>query len=174
MASSGAGSGPSSYTTELIKRQLIELTRSPPEGVSVGPKDDNLFVWEVLIVGPPGTLLEGGFFKAELKFPEDFPSSPPEMVFLTPMWHPNIYTDGKVCISILHPPGVDKYNTLESADERWRPILGVEQILVSVIAMLNEPNISSPANVDAAVQFRDDPKAFRRKVRDLVARSLDS
>jgi hypothetical protein len=40
----------------------------------------------------------------------------------------------------------------ETADERWRPILGVEQILVSVIAMLNEPNISSPANVDAAVQ----------------------
>jgi ubiquitin-conjugating enzyme E2 G1 len=43
----------------------------------------------------------------------------------------------------------------ESADERWRPILGVEQILVSVIAMLNEPNISSPANVDAAVQVSD-------------------
>ncbi|RYG51176.1 hypothetical protein EON66_11050 [archaeon] len=61
----------------------------------------------------------------------------------------------------------------ESADERWRPILGVEQVLVSVIAMLNDPNISSPANVDAAVQFRDDPKAFRRRVRDLVARSLE-
>jgi len=44
----------------------------------------------------------------------------------------------------------------ESADERWRPILGVEQILVSVIAMLNEPNISSPANVDAAVMVCGD------------------
>jgi hypothetical protein len=32
---------------------------------------------------------EGGFFKAELKFPEDFPNSPPEMKFVTPMWHPN-------------------------------------------------------------------------------------
>jgi len=32
---------------------------------------------------------EGGFFKAELKFPEDFPNSPPDMRFLTPMWHPN-------------------------------------------------------------------------------------
>jgi len=74
------------------------------------------------------------------------------MKFVTPMWHPNIYPDGKVCISILHPPGVDKYNAMETADERWRPILGVEAILISVIAMLNEPNIASPANVDAAVQ----------------------
>ena len=61
-----------------------------------------------------------------------------------------VYPDGKVCISILHEPGVDAFNAAETADERWRPILGVEQVLVSVIAMLNEPNIESPANVDAA------------------------
>ncbi len=39
----------------------------------------------------------------------------------------------------------------ESADERWRPILGVEAILISVISMLGEPNDSSPANIDAGV-----------------------
>jgi len=39
----------------------------------------------------------------------------------------------------------------ESADERWRPILGVEAILLSVISMMNDPNISSPANIDASV-----------------------
>jgi hypothetical protein len=35
---------------------------------------------------------EGGFFKAELKFPDDFPSNPPEMKFVTKMWHPNSMT----------------------------------------------------------------------------------
>ena len=39
----------------------------------------------------------------------------------------------------------------ETAEERWRPILGVEQVLVSVISMLADPNTDSPANVDAAV-----------------------
>jgi len=34
---------------------------------------------------------------------------------------------------------------------RWRPVLGIEEILLSVISMINEPNINSPANVDAAV-----------------------
>lgn len=38
---------------------------------------------------PTSTRSEGGFFKAELKFPDDFPNTPPKMTFLTPMWHPN-------------------------------------------------------------------------------------
>ena len=62
-----------------------------------------------------------------------------------------VEADGKVCISILHPPGVDQHNEFESADERWRPIIGIEQVLVSVMAMLGDPNINSPANIDAAV-----------------------
>ena len=37
--------------------RAAEMTKSPPEGISVGPKDDNLFVWEVLLVGPPGTMM---------------------------------------------------------------------------------------------------------------------
>lgn len=95
------------------------------------------------------------------------------MHFLTKMWHPNIYEDGKVCISILHPPGTDEFNLQETAEERWRPILGVEQILVSVMSMLNDPNIESPANLDAAKMFRDDLQAYKKKVRNLTQRSIE-
>ena len=55
----------------------------------MGLKDDNLFHWTVMIVGPAGTSCEGGFFRAELKFPESFPNHPPDMYFLSEMWHPN-------------------------------------------------------------------------------------
>ena len=99
-----------------------------------------------------------------------------------------VYPDGKVCISILHPPGEDKFNEMvrtvaalghsgsvspcqrlsppvraclplvvghaqESADERWRPILGVEAILISVMSLFADPNDDSPANIDAAVRM---------------------
>ena len=57
---------------------------------------------------------------------------------------------GDVCISILHEPGEDRYG-YESAAERWLPIHTVETIVMSVIAMLSDPNCDSPANVDAAV-----------------------
>ena len=71
---------------------------------------------------------------------------------LPPCLPSSVYEDGRVCISILHPPGEDRFNSQESADERWRPILGVEAIIVSVISMLSDPNDESPANIDAAVR----------------------
>jgi ubiquitin-conjugating enzyme E2 G1 len=56
----------------------------------VGLVDDaNIFMWELMIVGPPDTLYEEGLFKATLEFPRDFPNSPPTMTFTSDMWHPN-------------------------------------------------------------------------------------
>lgn len=106
------------------------------------------------------------------------------MRFKTEMWHPNskpaapkllclVFSDGKVCISILHAPGTDQFNSQEKAEERWNPARSVEQIILSVMLMLNEPNIDSPANIDAAKQYRDDPEGYRKKVRKLAQKSLD-
>ena len=47
--------------------------QAAPEGVSVGlGEDENIYAWEVMIVGPPDTLYEGGFFQAKLDFPQVF------------------------------------------------------------------------------------------------------
>ncbi|KIH57697.1 ubiquitin--protein ligase, partial [Ancylostoma duodenale] len=92
---------------------------------------------------------EGGFFKAILDFPKDYPQKPPKMKFVSEIWHPNIDKDGHVCISILHDPGDDKWG-YERPEERWLPVHTVETILLSVISMLADPNFESPANVDAA------------------------
>uniref|UniRef100_A0A8C0EEB5 UBC core domain-containing protein n=1 Tax=Bubo bubo TaxID=30461 RepID=A0A8C0EEB5_BUBBB len=91
--------------------------------------------------------------QAHIKFPIDYPYSPPTFRFLTKMWHPNIYENGDVCISILHPP-VDDPQSGELPSERWNPTQNVRTILLSVISLLNEPNTFSPANVDASVMFR--------------------
>lgn len=50
------------------------------------PSRSNLFEWAVTVLGPPDTLYEGGFFNAVLKFPKDYPQSPPEMRFTSEMW----------------------------------------------------------------------------------------
>nr|GMD57578.1 ubiquitin-conjugating enzyme E2 7-like [Ipomoea batatas] len=86
-----------------------------------------------------------------MSFPQNYPNSPPAMRFTSEIWHPNVYTDGKVCISILHPPGDDP-NGYELASERWSPVHTVESIVLSIISMLSGPNDESPANVEAAVK----------------------
>ncbi|CAJ0922075.1 12689_t:CDS:2 [Entrophospora sp. SA101] len=57
-----------------------------------------------------------------------------------------IYTDGKLCISILHPP-VEDPTSGETAAERWNPTQSVESILISIVSLMGDPNCSSPANV---------------------------
>lgn len=66
------------------------------------------------------------------------------------------------------------FHVQETAEERWRPILGVEGIIVSVISMLSDPNDESPANIDAAVMWRNDRDAFKKKSRLLVRKSQDA
>lgn len=73
------------------------------------------------------------------------------------------------------PPNNNEINyPQETAEERWRPILGVEGIIVSVISMLSDPNDESPANIDAAVMWRNDREAFKKKSRLLVRKSQDA
>ncbi|KAJ3868495.1 ubiquitin-conjugating enzyme [Lentinula novae-zelandiae] len=163
-------STPSNSNTLLLRRQLTELTKHPVEGFSAGLVDENnLYEWEILVIGPHDTLYEGGFFKARLTFPPEFPLLPPKMKFITPMWHPNIYPDG------VHAPGDDQYG-YEDAGERWMPVHTVESILVSVISLLSSdsPNLDSPANVDAAKEVRTDLTGYKKKVRRLVRLSAEA
>jgi ubiquitin-conjugating enzyme E2 R len=137
------------------------------EGIAVELKDDNLYEWRVYIEGPKETMYEGGIFQLLMKFPNDYPMSPPVVTFVSDFWHPNVYTDGKVCISILHPPGADEMSG-ELPEERWLPTQTVTTILLSIISLLNAPNTSSPANVDASVEWRKSPESYRERIRVLV------
>ncbi|KAL7749315.1 ubiquitin conjugating enzyme Ubc7/UbcP3 [Sorochytrium milnesiophthora] len=134
--------------------------------------DSNYFEWEAIIAGPQDTPYEFGVFTAVLTFPKDYPLSPPVMKFTSDMYHPNVYPDGTVCISILHAPGEDP-NMYESSSERWSPVQSVEKILLSVVSMLAEPNDESGANIDACKVFRSDKEEFERLVKATVARSLN-
>jgi len=77
------------YGATLLMKQLAELSKNPNESFSVGMDGENIFRWNVLVVGPPDSMYEGGFFKSILEFPDDFPNSPPVMTFTSQMFHPN-------------------------------------------------------------------------------------
>ncbi|ODV90735.1 hypothetical protein CANCADRAFT_110045 [Tortispora caseinolytica NRRL Y-17796] len=162
----------SSTASRRLLKEYKQLLTDTPDGISAGPIDENnMFEWECIIQGPDGTPYEGGVFPAILKFPSDYPLNPPTMKFTTPLFHPNVYQDGTVCISILHPPGDDPH-MYETAAERWSPIQSVEKILLSVMSMLSEPNPESGANIDACKMFRDDLPGFKAVVRTNIRQSL--
>ena len=200
MASTSAAAG-------LLSRQLKQMQNDKSiSGISCGLVDSNVFEWEVMLMidddtkfyggmkittrmKGAGLTTSGGFFRARLNFPSEYPLLPPKMRFETPIFHPNserlpsqpqgnatntsiVYQNGEVCISILHPPEEDKYG-YESAAERWSPVQTPETILLSVISMLSSPNDESPANVEAAALWRENTPEFKKRVRKCVRDSLE-
>jgi ubiquitin-conjugating enzyme E2 R len=105
-----------------------------------------------------------------MSFPDNYPMSPPAFKFIRPPFHPNIYQDGKVCISILHAPGEDEQSG-ELASERWSSVQSVETVLRSILLLLDDPEINSPANVDAGIMYRDDRTQYIVKAHSAVETS---
>jgi ubiquitin-conjugating enzyme E2 R len=158
----------------FLQKELRELKAHPLGGFRI-EVDEDLFTWTVWFSGPSGTLYHPGQYKALMKFPQEFPYKPPEFRVLSTMWHPNVYPDGRVCISILHAPGEDEMNSLETASMRWTPVQSIDKVLLSIVSLLADPDASdagAPANVDALAEFRKNKELFNKKCADNAAKSL--
>ena len=88
------------------RRLLKDLKRmqedeSLNESIQATPGDESIFEWDAIIFGPDETIWEGGIFQLSMKFTEDYPNKPPKVKFLTECFHPNVYTDGSICLDIL-------------------------------------------------------------------------
>ncbi len=77
------------------------LEKDKVEGIDIYPNPNNCRHFNVKIRGPPDTPYEGGKFEAEILLPEDYPMSPPKVLFNTKIYHPNIDKLGRVCLDIL-------------------------------------------------------------------------
>lgn len=79
-----------------------------------------------------------------------FPKSPPNMIFLTPIFHTNISTGGSICVDILKEG--------QYTNQYWSPMYGIDTVFNSIILLLEEQNTSSPFNGDASRVYRDTEK----------------
>jgi len=108
-----------------------------------------------LIAGPINSAYSGGVFRLQVHLPADYPMSPPSMKFLTRIWHPNISMDGTIC--------------LDTLQLQWSPMLTLERTLLSVVALLTDPNPDHGLNSDALMLYRANQRAFDAKVRNYVS-----
>ena len=125
------------------------------EGIIASPQDENdIFHWVACIEGPKDSYYEKGTFDLSLKFPVTYPTDPPEVKFTTKIFHPNVYTNGEICVDMLK--------------NNWCPILTVKSILISIRSLLSEPNSFSAANTYAGEIFMRTPDLFKKKVLETI------
>ncbi|CAO3589240.1 unnamed protein product [Absidia cylindrospora] len=112
----------------------------------------NVMQWNCGIPGKDNTPWENAVYKLLITFPEEYPSRPPRCQFVPPLFHPNVYPSGTVCLSILNE------------EEGWKPAITLKQILTGIQDLLNDPNPESPAQSDAYVLFKNNKEEYERRV----------
>lgn len=136
----------------------------PLNGFFCSPQED-FFKWNFTLIGMLNTPFEGSILYGQIIFPSTFPVDPPKIKFNN-IYHPNIGPDGFLCMSTLHDQRTD--NFYDKADEKWNPANTIESIIISMMLILQEPNNESPANIDAAKDFRENKLNYFRKFRRLL------
>ncbi|KAM0672340.1 ubiquitin-conjugating enzyme E2 [Ordospora colligata] len=159
---------PGAYKRLLKEEEMLEKS-ADDEGKlfkaypSVHKREKNYKAWDIYFTLGGDSLYSGRIVKAQMEFPDCYPLQPPKLTFVSRMFHPNIYENGQMCISILEEDIPDPTGYGDSKD-KWAPVQNIRTILLSIVIILNEPNRSSPANVEASVMSRDHPDDYAKKV----------
>ncbi|KAM3128442.1 hypothetical protein pb186bvf_019450 [Paramecium bursaria] len=122
-------------------------------GIQILVIDNNITHWKGFINGPSDSPYEGGFFQIDIVMPQEYPYKPPKMKFDTRIWHPNISSQtGAICLDILK--------------DEWSPALSIRTALLSLQALLCDPQPDSPQDAVVANQFKTQRELFNKTAKE--------
>ncbi|PQE26504.1 ubiquitin-conjugating enzyme protein [Rutstroemia sp. NJR-2017a BBW] len=110
------------------------------------------FQWQATIMGPSDSPYAGGVFFLKIHFPTDYPFKPPKVNFTTRIYHPNINSNGSICLDILR--------------DQWSPALTISKVLLSICSMLTDPNPDDPLVPEIAHVYKTDRARYEATARE--------
>merc|ERR1712226_390230 len=135
-----------------LQKELKDMNVDPPSGVSAGPVGDDFFHWQASIMGPDSSPFQGGLFNLNIMFPTDSPFKPPKVQFTTRIYHPNINSNGGICLDILK--------------DQWSPALTISKVLLSICSLLTDPNPDDPLVPEIARVYKTDREKYTKLARE--------
>jgi ubiquitin-protein ligase len=129
-------------------------------GCSAGPIRTkgiyNMFKWKALMRAPKNSPYDGYLYQFEIEFPNDYPNSAPKVYCKTDMYHMNISTEGRVCVS--------------SVNDEWGKAKNISTVLLSIFIIFSKPNPGSPYRGDIAKLYRENIQEYERRIKEHCAK----
>ncbi|XP_020595109.1 ubiquitin-conjugating enzyme E2-17 kDa-like [Phalaenopsis equestris] len=135
-----------------IQFELNSLRREPQTSFTIREVSEDLLHLEVTFIGPLRTPFDGGVFRISIDIPSDYPFEPPEIHFITRVFHPNINRSGIIFPNIIR--------------RDWTPTHTISRIIPSIRSFLVEPILHNPSVPEIAQIYEND-----RVLYEVLARS---
>ena len=144
----------------LITHEFQDLKDNPIAsiGVCVGlPNPNNMYEWRCTMIGPSDTSFSGGLFYLKIRFPQNYPNSAPEVLFVTPIYHVNVnHINNPQC-----PLGHICLSTLNFWNSEYR----MREVLTNIFALFYLGNPDSPFGIDRQKEMKENPALFEEKIK---------
>ena len=115
---------------------------------------------EATLFGASDTSYKNGLFILKIKFPDNYPHTAPEIVFLTPIYHLNVN------FRKINMPGAEELGHVNvSFLNWWRPETTVREMLTKLITVFYMPNSDSCYSIERANEFRNNRCLYEAKVK---------
>ena len=138
-----------------IQKELKDLSIDK-NFVSVDEKDGS-YTLLMFMNGPEGSIFEGNKYKIRINFNRtNYPFKPPEVNFVSKIFHPNVGSSGNICVDFL--------------SSEWSPVYTIQKMIDALKLLLITPNPDSPLNSDAANKYRNN-QALYKETNDKYAAS---
>ena len=103
-------------------------------------------------MGPDESPYQGGVYFLNIHFPTDYPFKPPKINFTTRIYHPNINSNGSICLDILK--------------DQWSPALTISKVLLSISSLLDDPNPDDPLVPEIAHIYKNDKGKYEASAKE--------
>ena len=136
-----------------IQKECKDLEKEALDNITAAPiSKSELYHWQGTIFGPSDSPFKGGVFFIDIRFPNDYPFKPPKLTFKTRIYHPNINSNGSICLDILK--------------DQWSPALTISKVLLSLLSLLTDANPDDPLVPEIAHVYKSDREKYKKTARE--------
>ena len=148
--------------TRRLQKEIQDILKDTLSGITITSRDNTTDITDFTRLkghfdGPPDTPYEGGHYEVDIHITPEYPFKPPQMKFITKIWHPNVSSQtGAIC--------------LDTLGTQWSPVLTLKSALISLQSLLSSPEPKDPQDAEVASMLITRPEEFKHVAREWAQR----